>query len=291
MKTKIKKYIDLFKSLFSTKTETAESKRNDIEIKTLVCSVLAIAALVLTILNIVNKYYVMMYTTIALCASFTVSAIIIGIFKHRKFPEVLMALTIMGVFSYYALAGQNEGFAILWIALVPALSMLLLSFRIGLVTSTYFLLFLFIVFYSPIKNYLPDMSFYRDAETGKGILQYTSTFCIRFPLLYACGLITSLFLTAQKTYYLHKSENNALFDALTDLGNRRFYNETLEMLEKKPVTRDFTVISMDLNNLKYFNDKYGHLTGDQVIIAASNAISQVFGKHTEDILVTNLLFS
>ena len=44
------------------------------------------------------------------------------------------------------------------------------------------------------------------------------------------------------------------------------------------VARDITIISIDVNGLKFINDTLGHINGDQVIIAAADIIQEVFGK-------------
>ena len=200
-----------------------------------------------------------------------------------------MALTIMGIFSYYAVAAQNQGFAILWIAIVPAVAMLLLNFRLGFIVSTYFLLFLIVVFYTPLKGILQENIF---TERSPGIFEqafkiyYNETFVIRFPLLYACGFVTSLFLTAQKQYYSNQSDKNALYDALTELGNRRFYNDYVDSLTGKPVDRNLAIVSVDMNCLKTLNDNLGHDYGDRAIIDTAKLLVDVFGSYTEDIYRT-----
>jgi diguanylate cyclase (GGDEF)-like protein len=62
-------------------------------------------------------------------------------------------------------------------------------------------------------------------------------------------------------------------DQLTGLVNRRGLEESLEteMLRARRTTAPLTVLMLDLDGLKVFNDTYGHLAGDQLIATAAAA--------------------
>ncbi len=68
-------------------------------------------------------------------------------------------------------------------------------------------------------------------------------------------------------------------DGLTGLYNRNKFNHTLSEMGKKPPRR-LGVVYMDLNNLKYTNDTYGHDDGDLLIQTAAHVIREVFGEYT-----------
>ncbi len=65
----------------------------------------------------------------------------------------------------------------------------------------------------------------------------------------------------------------ATIDALTKTYNRRKGFEVLEGLiqEAKSNNRIFTICYFDINNLKYVNDKFGHISGDELITTITNA--------------------
>lgn len=292
MKNLWSKLKGFLKEFFQPRIETKESFKNDINIKFAVFIVAAIAALALSIVNLVfylqntsqsSGYGFMMITTFVLTGVCLLCALIVKIFKNRVIPEALLAIAVCGIFSYYALASQNKGFAILWIIIVPAVSMLLLSFRFGLIISTYFLIFCVVVFYTPIKNYLPQMQYDHAINPN---MYYNDQFLIRFPLLYATAYFVSIILAGQKVFYLNKSQKNAYFDVMTNLKNRRYYNEFVANLSEKKLDLDLTIVSVDINILKIINDTQGHDSGDEAIIKTGEIISEVFKNYTDDIFRT-----
>lgn len=73
--------------------------------------------------------------------------------------------------------------------------------------------------------------------------------------------------------FLHSNRNNR--DPLTGaLTRRRFY------LDAKRYRNSITaVISLDLNDLKTLNDKYGHMRGDRALITVSDVVKKHMGTH------------
>lgn len=76
--------------------------------------------------------------------------------------------------------------------------------------------------------------------------------------------------------YLHKQ---AFTDALTAVSNSAAYRERTEEIDRsiEGGTAAFTVIVLDMNNLKHLNDDLGHECGDLYLHAAAKAVSEVFG--------------
>jgi diguanylate cyclase (GGDEF)-like protein/PAS domain S-box-containing protein len=57
-------------------------------------------------------------------------------------------------------------------------------------------------------------------------------------------------------------------DGLTEIYNRRYFLELarLELERSIRYHHDLSILLMDLDHFKTFNDRYGHLTGDQVLL-------------------------
>lgn len=68
---------------------------------------------------------------------------------------------------------------------------------------------------------------------------------------------------------LKKSQQEALYDSLTGLNNRRFFDVELTALAKHKGT---CLVLVDIDHFKKFNDTYGHLMGDQVLKAVGKKL-------------------
>ena len=65
------------------------------------------------------------------------------------------------------------------------------------------------------------------------------------------------------------------YDSTTGLLNRRAYNQQLaELFHNKDRLKTTAIIMLDLDNLKFINDTYGHDFGDEYIKTAGNALKR-----------------
>ncbi len=69
-------------------------------------------------------------------------------------------------------------------------------------------------------------------------------------------------------------------DMLTSLKNRNYYNDRLEIWNQNTVYPQ-CVIVLDLNNIKYLNDTFGHEEGDKQIKATANILFKTQLENTE----------
>lgn len=78
--------------------------------------------------------------------------------------------------------------------------------------------------------------------------------------------VIKLFNTIEQISYISNH------DQLTKVYNRNFFNEYIPKLLTKATNESHTVmlISIDLNDLKYANDSYGHACGDQLLSHFTN---------------------
>lgn len=74
-----------------------------------------------------------------------------------------------------------------------------------------------------------------------------------------------------------KLERMTRLDGLTGLANRRYFNEYLDEEWQRLLDSGerMAIIMIDVDNFKSYNDLYGHLTGDQVLVSVGAAIQNL----------------
>jgi diguanylate cyclase len=96
---------------------------------------------------------------------------------------------------------------------------------------------------------------------------------------------------------LEQSQHDALYDALTGLCNRRYFDEELATQSLKP---NLCLMLVDLDHFKKINDNYGHVMGDLVLKATAKKLQATcrdgaqafrFGGEEFAIIVPNANFS
>jgi diguanylate cyclase len=82
---------------------------------------------------------------------------------------------------------------------------------------------------------------------------------------------------------LETVRNESLTDPLTQLYNRKYFDDSLTQAIEEAHAKDepLALMMTDIDHFKAFNDNYGHLTGDQVLRLVALAVKQnVKGQDT-----------
>ena len=68
----------------------------------------------------------------------------------------------------------------------------------------------------------------------------------------------------------------SLTDPLTGLGNRKYFDRSIEMAVQNALANGepLSLMMLDIEHFKSFNDSYGHLTGDQVLRLVGMSLRQ-----------------
>jgi len=84
---------------------------------------------------------------------------------------------------------------------------------------------------------------------------------------------------------LRKFERHATTDALTGLGNRHSMEESFprEIARCEKDDEPVSLVMVDVDNFKDFNDKFGHIAGDRALAAVSRILRKQF--RPRDVLV------
>ena len=88
-----------------------------------------------------------------------------------------------------------------------------------------------------------------------------------------------------KRINLSKEDKLKYIDMLTSLKNRNYLNDNIELWDESEIYPQ-TIIIIDLNNIAYINDNYGHSEGDLVIKDAANILIRNQNPNSE-IIRTN----
>jgi two-component system cell cycle response regulator len=73
----------------------------------------------------------------------------------------------------------------------------------------------------------------------------------------------------------------AIVDDLTGLSNRRYFFERLgqELRRSQRYGRPLSLVMLDIDRFKDYNDRYGHLAGDEVL----RRVGEILRKHSRDV--------
>lgn len=143
------------------------------------------------------------------------------------------------------------------------------------VVLSLFILFLSFIYFYLIKSTLKLISTYISLSLIYILISYVVMFYFNLwipIILPCCALLLSLIITSLFKYIIKSSDFDKLYllvntDELTGLYNKRFFNEQMDMNIKYSLiyNKKFSLIIIDIDYFKKFNDTYGHLSGDCVL--------------------------
>ncbi|MCL2100456.1 MAG: GGDEF domain-containing protein, partial [Fibromonadales bacterium] len=263
-----------FWETFRANEETPESLRIKRQIILTATIPANIGTIILSVMNVFTSTVAVLLSTIFL----SIGLLIINIMVLKNAPIKYVALSfcivVCPVFSYYVIAGGENGFGINWILLIPLSIFMLFGLKVGLIISVYFLALICICFYGPAKTLL--------------LYEYSDAVIQRFPILYFLSFTFSFIVNFQikslrigqlkhnkelvliankledeRNHYFDKST----IDELTQLKNRRDFMDTFKRyLSNYRQSDNFLCIAiMDIDFFKKYNDHYGHLAGDECL--------------------------
>lgn len=222
-----------------------------------ICLLCIAAFLVMSVLNLIQRSYVMLVSTLGSAA---VLAYFLEWSWHSRNTTMLewTLVAVLGVLcTYYVFRGGNEGFSILWLALVPFLFTLMIDALKGIVLSSYLLVLLFLTFYGPLGTLLQ--------------YDYSPTMRLRFPIFYAIDFALSFYCAIQLIrtrdgliLAQEQAREASFLDVATGLKNRTAFTHFTRTAREQGFLR-LTVIYIDVNGLHELNNRLGHAAGDEML--------------------------
>lgn len=202
-----------------------------------------------------------------LCLIYSLSAVaclgicyMIRVQKHHQYADLLFSAILMLDGLFLLLFNDTPSGTILWLYPILVALILINEFKIGLIFSCSYLIFIFIgiIFLDklPIANPMVERRFLLT-------LLAISFVCHTFSYYYA------KILNYVQILYREGIEELAYFDQLTGLANRwsfeTWVQQKLDDIEHSHDSALTALVFLDLDNFKHINDNYGHDVGDQVL--------------------------
>ncbi|MGH1439831.1 MAG: putative bifunctional diguanylate cyclase/phosphodiesterase [Cellvibrionaceae bacterium] len=112
---------------------------------------------------------------------------------------------------------------------------------------------------------------------------------------YSVALATSIGLAMCYAYVMrqqkHQLEQDAHYDALTGITNRRQFNSWLNsVIEEKIPSKRIALFYIDIDDFKHVNDNFGHALGDELLKQFSERILKVI-RQSELIMATHKIYN
>jgi len=87
-------------------------------------------------------------------------------------------------------------------------------------------------------------------------------------------------LTQERLHMMEKLKQLSITDGLTKLFNSRYFHTQLEneINRTRRYQRPLSLLMMDIDRFKLFNDTYGHLEGDKVLVRSAQVIKSCLRK-------------
>lgn len=192
----------------------------------------------------------------------------------RRREDVKLPMLCMG-FNLLLLAiltlvfcSSPDGGSLLWHLIFPPLVVFCMGLRLGfLIWGAYFVFLLFIM-YSPLQAYLnyDYPGALRTRFMIANLLEFAAFWILEFVREQAHKALIA---------NLDRMSRYAYTDPLTDLGNRRDFQNHLNWVQAqaKRTGSSFSLALVDLDHFKRVNDTYGHQVGDLVLKHCAENIS------------------
>ena len=105
------------------------------------------------------------------------------------------------------------------------------------------------------------------------------------PIYTSTGDIEGYMVMHQDISHLKGAQKMAITDPLTKINNRRYFYEIFEKEIRRHKRESLSIgfLMIDIDNFKLYNDLYGHLQGDRVLIEVAKILQETCQRSSDDI--------
>ncbi len=225
----------------------------------------------MTIVNIFTHKWLLMSSTLIF---FLACMVNIWLYRRgrQRLAQTVFLVEAMVLCGFFCISGTPEGFSALWTCFIPSFTLTMLGNKRGSHYSACGFLMIVVIFWTP---------------WGRSLLryEYTSSFMLRFPMIYLAFYLMALFLEAIRAQTQsrlvemeQKYQHLYAHDALTGIYNRYGFNERLNRIFSDPSVKQLGLLILDLDLFKNVNDTYGHNAGDVVLKFAADTLRRMAGE-------------
>lgn len=252
-----------------------ESESYRMKVQTLIVSFLfGFVGLIMFVINLItHTVNLAIITGIITFVGFSMTIYIIKTNKIN-FPKFFIAILFFLIIIIFIYTGGIDGFSPYWALLLPVISFFLFGFKSGTYLSIGLFGIIAFMLWTPFINLLQ--------------YTYTSTFITRFPILYF-GVLVCSFSSEYLRFLSYKRLHSTIleldqlsrYDSLTKLENRRAFKQHLEDIHHIFNNKNnfVTILIIDIDDFKNYNDFYGHLKGDEVLIATAKILKELIERN------------
>jgi len=229
--------------------------------KRMLSGVLSVLALLMAIINFASEevlyggvmvfYFGLILTAMTLFGRKSLETI------ATVFLEVSSVLVLLFVLFF----GSDNVTTLLWLAIIPSFSMMFLHVRSAVTFLCSTFVFLSILYLTPLADWLrlPE----NPAFPRWFFVAAHGIFVVLCGTLEILRHLTDLRLEESRKEILRLS----FYDDLTQIFNRRSFDASLLKLWNDPsqIEKKTSLLMIDIDNFKMYNDNYGHLQGDKIL--------------------------
>lgn len=195
----------------------------------------------------------------------------------RIIPTTLLQLNIMVLMTYLLITGGVANTGPVWISLIPPVYMFLGGLKVGTIYTMIFVVIYSLIMFMPGEPLL----------TTSYSFEYKTRTLMAFITL--SGLAAVYEFSRKQSYAKIRDlskhyAQQARLDILTQLPNRRSMLESLdyEFNRSKRNGQEFSLMILDVDYFKQFNDTHGHDGGDQALIQLAKFFSE--NRRSQDVV-------
>lgn len=237
---------------------------------------LAAVSFTMFIVNIIAQARALMVITGTFSLLAVIATLLVVIYRRTNIAAYLICVSVLLMFTYFLLTGGIDGFSPIWLCLLPSTGMFFLGIKRGTLISLLMLVIIIGLLWTPYVDSLP--------------YHYTRTFAIRFPIVYISCMIIAFSLEYVRliTYTKMREAMDQLdqlgkTDDLTQINNRRYFDTKLDELWELMIRAKgpLSLLIIDVDYFKLFNDHYGHLAGDNILVEVAKIISGTVSRNND----------